>query len=1083
MDVPMAIPSSSFEQWRQKNEWSNKKIRRTADRRAKTRYGGHAKHACNTSCVMCSRITTPELEIPTKIDKDKEARTSLHLLLAMSGEGEAATSGRGGASSVVLSRLHTVTSHHASALASISTVSAAATETAGASRRRRAAPSSRPSALATVSHRRSKCSQPPLANSSAAAAAPVVELDLNPPERVPPHRIVPGASDVVTTDGGELPATNAARKAIAALAATVDEATELEALAERRILPPLALFGCDLNSSSGSVEAAAMEEMDDDTMNRRDAELLRRVGRFVPALQETFNFTLRCRRLVRNMVCQIGGCASPPVAVDGSSGAVRAPAGILGPDVRLIPLSEAIAKLLRVLIAIDETVGCNTCLAEGWELYKSVMRDRAVQLQQQQQQQQQQSTGEEEKGQQEVREELESFERLLVQLDFTLLSCRSFVTAIEQNFDPGCHYQPLIPDESPTAVGKGRRSGASDDNRFTLYGEVKTHVIELYDRCCRKVGTSDESSEADLAVGVYALYCMYRRILPSHLIPDAKLHRALWMEMPAKRPVIPLFANAAFLPREFLMRYAPYEGLRGCTPPADPEELRRDAMTQISTEAQNLSAVANRLRSDALKWVASADMDLAPYPSSVSGPGASTKKEEPAITVEKTVAKIIGGIRLARRASLLLRNHLISHYTFDMAIESDHLPALAALCEVVKSIQKLLHVRRRPSVISTQRAAEKLIAASLFRLFESLRLATDHYNASIDHEAGVESTNIARITACLSSLEGLLKGTSSFSQGRSDAIKVSLACCANPGAHDFRFESLDKARNLLDELHLMSDIDNVLRRACDMSFLYFHSELFVKFTRAFYHRNRGIGVQGFQFVCSAFSDASDGGLLSLSPPDRRDGILSARNYRSAMIGTIQEEIIVPICQVIDSELRLAALARSPQQRKQNNPKEDRAAKVRQLLDMPAIQICGNSVSVKTSVQEYLENMFYVMSAIAIDDNSIYSEMKGTALQFGLSLADSCLPLGDRGGGGGGGGADVVELSDNLSAIVQNFSYDMSQEIFVRKRPVNQSQFLACINVSRLALSIRQHGFGVVDRSVGVAYTLLWEVCFETATCS
>ena len=1001
----------------------------------------------------------------------------------MSGEGQAATSGGRGASSasVVLSRLHTVTSHHASALASISTVSAAGTKTAGATRRRQVAPSSRPSALATVSHRRSKCSQPPLANSST-AAAPVVELDLNPPERVPPHRIVPGASDVAATDGGELPATNAARKAIAALAANVDEATDLEALAERRILPPLALFGCDLNSSSGSVEAAAMEEMDDDTMNRRDTELLRRVGRFVPALQETFNFTLRCRRLVRNMVCQIGGCASPPVAVDGSSGAVHAPAGILGPDVRLIPLSEAIAKLLRVLIAIDETVGCNTCLAEGWELYKSVMRDRAVQLQQQQQQQ---STGEEGKGQQEVREKLESFERLLVQLDFTLLSCRSFVTAIEQNFDPGCHYQPLIPDESPTAVGKGRRSGASDDNRFTLYGEVKTHVIELYGRCCRKVGTSDESTgnEADLAVGVYALYCLYRRILPSHLIPDAKLHRALWMEMPAKRPVIPLFANAAFLPREFLMRYAPYEGLRGCTPPADPEELRRDAMTQISTEAQNLSAVANRLRSDALKWVASADIDLAPYPSSVSGPGASTKKEEPAITVEKTVAKINGGIRLARRASLVLRNHLISHYTFNMAIESDHLPALAALCEVVKSIQTLLHVRRRPSVISTQRAAEKLIAASLFRLFESLRLATDHYNASIDHEASVESTNIARITACLSSLEGLLKGTSSFSQGRCDAIKVSLACCANPGAHDFRFESLDKARSLLDELHLMSDIDNVLRRACDMSFLYFQLELFVKFARAFHHRNRGIGVQSFQFVCSAFSDASDGGLLSLSPPDRRDGILSAQNYRGFIIGTIQEEIIVPICQVIDSELRLAALARSPQQRKQNNPKEDRAAKARQLLDMPAIQICGKSVSVKTSVQEYLENMLYVTSAIAIDDNSIYSEMKETALQFGLSLADSCLPLGDRGGGGGGGGASVVELSDNLSAIVQNFSYDMSQEIFVRKRPAKQSQFLACINVSRLALSIRQHGVGVVNRSVSVAYTLLWEVCFETATCS
>lgn len=301
------------------------------------------------------------------------------------GEGQPASGrdreGITNASSIVLTRLHTVTSHHASALASVSTVSAAARPATSA----QGIAGGAVNALATVAHRRSKCSQPPFdcestsaisGTNSSSSAAPVVELDLNPPERVPPHRIVPGVvwelddaattSDGLTaTDGGVGPATNSARKAIAALATLVDESNELEALAERRILPPLALFGCDLESSSSS-RAGSMEEMDDDTMSQRDSELLRRVGKFVPALQETFNFTLRCRRLVRNMVCQIGGCASPPLVVDGDKGgAVRPVAAILGPDVRLVPIAEAISKLLRILIAIDETVGCNNCLAEG----------------------------------------------------------------------------------------------------------------------------------------------------------------------------------------------------------------------------------------------------------------------------------------------------------------------------------------------------------------------------------------------------------------------------------------------------------------------------------------------------------------------------------------------------------------------------------------------------------------------------------------------------------------------------------------------------------------------------------------------
>ena len=60
---------------------------------------------------------------------------------------------------------------------------------------------------------------------------------------------------------------------------------------------------------------------------------------------------------------------------------------------------------------------------------------------------------------------------------------------------------------------------------------------------------------------------------------------------------------------------------------------------------------------------------------------------------------------------------------------------------------------------------------------------------------------------------------------------------------------------------------------------------------------------------------------------------------------------------------------------------------------------------------------YVMSAIAMDYNSIYSEMKGTVQQFGLSLADNCLPLGGR-----GGGADILKVSEHLGTVVQNFTY-------------------------------------------------------------
>ena len=784
-------------------------------------------------------------------------------------------------------------------------------------------------------------------------------------------------------------------------------------------------------------------------MTKRDSELLRRVGKFVPALQETFNFTLRCRRLVRNMVCQIGGCALPS-ANPATDVVVAAGAAILGPDVRLVPLAESIANLLRVLITIDETVAGNGCLNEGWELFKSVMRDRAIQLQV------------EEKRD----EELESFERLLVQLDFTLLSCRSFVTAIEQNFDPGHHYCDETPSRDNTKRTTG--AGAEEVDKFTLYGELKAHVTELYERCCKRIGTAEEGDEANLAVGVYGMYCLYRRILPSHLIPDGKLHRSLWMDLPTKRPIIPLFFDASFLPREFLQRYAPYEGLRGCTPSAsaDPAELRVDTINHVVAEASVLPAAVESLRSDSLRWLAAADSVLASYPPSVAGSGVSTKKEEPAVTVENTVTEIVRGIRLARRACTMLRNHLISHSTLDLPIQPGHVLSLMTLCEIVKSVEKLLRVRRRASVVSVQRAAIKMLAASIYRLFESLRLATDQYNVSIDHETSAGSRSIARITACLSSLEGILKGSSTFSLARSDTIAIAMVCCASP-SHDFQFESLNKASNLLEELNILSDVDSVTRQSCNLSFLYFHSGIFADFARQFYQNC--VATRSFQLVCSAFSDADDE-LLLLSPPERRDGLQSAQDYRNLMLGAIQEEIIVPICQVIDAEFRLAAFSRSSQQTKQNNPKLDRAAKVRQLLDMPTLCICGTLVSVKALVQEYLESSFYVMSAISLQDNTTYSEMKAIALQFGLKLTDDCLPskIADS-------GSDIVRVLGSLREIVQSYTYDMNQQVFIEKRPTEGTKYLVTVDSHRMASSLQRHGLGIVNQSISIAYKLLLEV--------
>lgn len=116
----------------------------------------------------------------------------------------------------------------------------------------------------------------------------------------------------------------------------------------------------------------------------------------------------------------------------------------------------------------------------------------------------------------------------MVQLDFNLLSSRSFITAVEQDFDP-----------------RGRFQAA----KFALWDEVKSIVSTLYGQYCERVNTELETTERLDCAGIYAMYVLYRRLLPPNVVPDARLHKSLWSVFPAMCPILELYGPLHFIPR------------------------------------------------------------------------------------------------------------------------------------------------------------------------------------------------------------------------------------------------------------------------------------------------------------------------------------------------------------------------------------------------------------------------------------------------------------------------------------------------------------------------------------------------------
>jgi hypothetical protein len=324
--------------------------------------------------------------------------------------------------------------------------------------------------LASAALMRSSCPQPPLddAVTGGGSSAPCdvhfsgMNVRLDPLERCAPHRIVVPQTTTTTTSGGgggvgwggdppyrasrggigigivvrgevdggtyDAGQRSATWNAITALSALCEEAHELDEAFRTRILPSIVLFGADDGTPpSDDGTESRRDILDEEANGRRESALLARMGKFLPALQLASNGTSRVRRLMKNMVVQLGAvripsasaAAAPPshdeqrrdgerrregvvggptnrddgdarsasgtddvVAVpsggrNGERGAAKVDDGppVFGPGTPMFRLGKAISVALRILVAVDTAVSSNADLREAWSMYKDVVMD------------------------------------------------------------------------------------------------------------------------------------------------------------------------------------------------------------------------------------------------------------------------------------------------------------------------------------------------------------------------------------------------------------------------------------------------------------------------------------------------------------------------------------------------------------------------------------------------------------------------------------------------------------------------------------------------------------------------------------
>jgi len=572
-------------------------------------------------------------------------------------------------------------------------------------------------------------------------------------------------------------------KAITTMSALCDEVYELSAISKKKFLPQLHLFCHDLKLDAYEKDKE-VNMLDEVLMIQRDEEMLKRIGKFIAVLQNCYNFVNRIQRLVKNMVCQIHGCLEPLYdwSIDAESlgsknghtaGNMDEPK-LFSSVQNAMPIVEGIAELLEILIEIDGIIANNTELLEAWDVYKSIVMESGNDSIDDRRDMQRPvsfvnvrldnnigshaedvakitvgddgdahrdghggdhgDTDGDDHGDSAImkdncaksastsasnceedinndssqpysNKDLTMLRRMLMQLDFTLLSSRSFLIAIEQKFDPR------------NEVFQENSTGKSN----ILHEYVKQGVEMLYRQCCQTLGTKEQWTHRTPIVGLYGLYCLYRRLLPSNTPPDENLHKSLCVLLPSHRPVLPMFGELPFFPAEFISRYAPLERVKGFTP-ITMDDIRLQAKRYISKEDKNFVATVSELYRQGLLWSVSAEYGLGFSAYNADDlSGHEDYNASPETTVVHQITLIRKGIDIAKYATSLLRCYLAMHKNLLEPIPSGHLSSLEKLCYLAKSVEQVLKRRQWSNIVSIHKAALKTIASSLFQKLEALR--------------------------------------------------------------------------------------------------------------------------------------------------------------------------------------------------------------------------------------------------------------------------------------------------------------------------------------------------------------------------
>lgn len=413
---------------------------------------------------------------------------------------------------------------------------------------------------------------------------------------------------------------------------------------------------------------------------------------------------------------------------------------------------------------------------------------------------------------------------------------------------------------------------------------------------------------------------------------------------------------------------------------------------------------------------------------------------------------LLNGVKLAGEVSFHLKTVMNLHAALGKPMTKTVVLALCKLVELLKSIERTYQHHYF-------RIAQSVNHVLQYLNYQILNIIINAKNRLVTDKSYTKK-HLDTLSAFVLA-EKVLFGSVSFQ--RCLVARLALSIARANSAKALRDEEVEQIYSYLYQLKNLCKMQEDIQEACDTSFLYFQRVLLpVYFNQA---STAKLPCLKMSYMTGAMSDSVD--LLSRSDIGLREDTFS-KSFKADVLDKITSHAIKPICENVETNLRLQVHSHLRQNQNANNPlvSGESITSFTNIVNVSPMKLFDSYVDIKSHVEHYLDLTFYNLTTVALHDWKSYGEMRSLGkAKYDLSLVHNQLPYQTL-----EHGLDVLEIMRNIHIFVSKYLYNLNNQIFVEQS--SENKHLNTINIRHISNSIRMHGTGIMNTTVNFTYQFL-----------